>query len=167
LAEAFPIASLDEFDTMAEDATGMLRDAISAFVDQDPDRARAVLLRDDKVDRSNDAVFRVMLALMAENANAIVPGLQMMLVARNLERVADLATNLAEDVIYIVEARTIKHHVADHARWPKTGSRHSSEHGPSPWISCCSTSCCRISTASRCVAACDRMSEPRACRSSC
>ena len=87
LAEAFPIASLDEFDTMAED---------------------------DKVDRSNDAVFRVMLALMAENANAIVPGLQMMLVARNLERVADLATNLAEDVIYIVEARTIKHHVADH-----------------------------------------------------
>ena len=114
LAEAFPIASLDEFDTMAEDATGMLRDAISAFVDQDPDKARAVLLRDDKVDRSNDAVFRVMLALMAENANAIVPGLQMMLVARNLERVADLATNLAEDVIYIVEARTIKHHVADH-----------------------------------------------------
>ncbi len=114
LAEAFPIASLDEFDTMAEDATGMLRDAISAFVDQDPDKARTVLLRDDKVDRANDAVFRVMLALMAENANAIVPGVQMMLVARNLERVADLATNLAEDVIYIVEARTIKHHVADH-----------------------------------------------------
>lgn len=109
LAEAFPIASLDEFDTMAEDATGMLRDAISAFVDQDPDKARTVLLRDDKVDRANDAVFRVMLALMAENANAIVPGVQMMLVARNLERVADLATNIAEDVVYFVEGKTIKH----------------------------------------------------------
>jgi phosphate transport system protein len=114
LAEAFPIQPVDELDSMAEEATAMLRDAISAFVDQDPDKARSVLVRDDKVDRSNDAVFRVMLTQMAENTNAIVAGLQMMLVARNLERVADLATNLAEDVIYVVEARTIKHHVADH-----------------------------------------------------
>jgi phosphate transport system protein len=114
LAEAFPIQPVDELDAMAEEATGMLRDAISAFIDQDPDKARSVLVRDDKVDRSNDAVFRVMLTQMAENTNAIVAGLQMMLVARNLERVADLATNLAEDVIYVVEARTIKHHVADH-----------------------------------------------------
>lgn len=114
LAEAYPIAAIGELDLMAEDATGMLRDAIGAFVEEDPDRARDVLTRDDRVDRYNDVVFRVMLERMAENTNTIVSGLQMMLVARNLERVADLATNLAEDVIYVVEARTIKHHVADH-----------------------------------------------------
>lgn len=114
LAEAYPIEAVGELDLMAEDATGMLRDSIGAFVEEDPDRARDVLTRDDRVDRYNDVVFRVMLERMAENTNTIVAGLQMMLVARNLERVADLATNLAEDVIYVVEARTIKHHVADH-----------------------------------------------------
>jgi phosphate transport system protein len=114
LAEAYPIVAIGELDLMAEDATGMLRDAIGAFVEENPDRARDVLTRDDRVDRYNDVVFRVMLERMAENTNTIVAGLQMMLVARNLERVADLATNLAEDVIYIVEARTVKHHAADH-----------------------------------------------------
>jgi phosphate transport system protein len=114
LAEAYPIETIGELDLMAEDATDMLRDAIGAFVEENPDRARDVLTRDDRVDRHNDVVFRVMLERMAENTNTIVAGLQMMLVARNLERVADLATNLAEDVIYVVEARTIKHHVADH-----------------------------------------------------
>jgi phosphate transport system protein len=54
-----------------------------------------------------------MLAEMSRNPNAIVAALQMMLVARNLERIADLATNLGEDVIYIVEARTVKHHAEE------------------------------------------------------
>lgn len=113
LAESFPIATPEELDGMADVATGMLRDSITAFIDQDSKLAREILLRDDQVDRSNDAVFRVMLAMMAENSNTIVAGLQMMLVARNLERVADLATNISEDVIYIVEARSIKHHAEE------------------------------------------------------
>ncbi|HKY60299.1 MAG TPA: phosphate signaling complex protein PhoU [Gemmatimonadota bacterium] len=110
LAEAFPMSQPSELDQMADLATGMLRDAITAFIDRDVALARNVCMRDEEVDRYNDTVFRLMLSRMAENTNTVIPALQMMLVARNLERVADLATNLGEDVIYIVEARTIKHH---------------------------------------------------------
>lgn len=110
LAEAFPMPPPSELDQMAELATSMLRDAITAFIERDVALARNVCMRDDEVDRYNDVVFRLMLSRMAENTNTVIPALQMMLVARNLERVADLATNLGEDVIYIVEARTIKHH---------------------------------------------------------
>jgi phosphate transport system protein len=110
LAEAFPVETPPELDKMADQSTGMLRDAISAFIARDAEMARDVCRRDDEVDRQNDAVFRVMLSAMAQEKHNIVAALQMMLVARNLERIADLATNLGEDVIYVVEARTIKHH---------------------------------------------------------
>lgn len=113
LAEALPIPEMNELDRMGELASAMLRDAIGAFVDRDTELAREILVRDDEVDRLNDQVFRVCLARMAENESMIVAALQNMLIARNLERVADLATNLAEDVIYIVEAKTVKHH-AEH-----------------------------------------------------
>lgn len=113
LAEAFPMPQPTELDQMADLATGMLRDAITAFIDRDVALARNVCMRDEEVDRYNDTVFRLMLSRMADNTNTVIPALQMMLVARNLERVADLATNLGEDVIYIVEARTIKHHATE------------------------------------------------------
>lgn len=113
LAEALPMPNLLELDRMADVSTEMLRDAIAAFIERDADLAREVCRRDDQVDRYNDSVFRVMLAEMSRHPNGIVAALQMMLVARNLERIADLATNLAEDVIYIVEARTVKHHSED------------------------------------------------------
>lgn len=113
LAEAFPMPPPSELDQMAEVATSMLRDAITAFIERDVALARNVCMRDDEVDRYNDVVFRLMLSRMAENTNTVIPALQVMLVARNLERVADLATNLGEDVIYIVEARTIKHHATE------------------------------------------------------
>jgi phosphate transport system protein len=113
LAEAFPMPQPTELDQMADLATGMLRDAITAFIDRDVALARNVCMSDEEVDRYNDTVFRLMLSRMADNTNTVIPALQMMLVARNLERVADLATNLGEDVIYIVEARTIKHHATE------------------------------------------------------
>jgi phosphate transport system protein len=110
LAEAFPVETPTDLDRMADLSTSMLRDSISAFLARDAELGRDVCRRDDEVDRQNDAVFRVMLAAMVQEKHNIVAALQMMLVARNLERIADLATNLGEDVIYIVEARTIKHH---------------------------------------------------------
>lgn len=113
LAEAYPMPQPSELEEMAELSTGMLRDAISAFIERDVALARNVCIRDEEVDRYNDTIFRLMLSQMAENNNTVIPALQMMLVARNLERVADLATNLGEDVIYIVEARTIKHHATE------------------------------------------------------
>ena len=105
-----------ELDRMANVATGMLRDSIEAFIAGNAELAGEVCRRDDEVDRLNDSVFRIMLTVMAEKPVAITSALQMVLVSRNLERVADLATNLGEDVIYIVEARTIKHHAEEHAR---------------------------------------------------
>ncbi|HUP20015.1 MAG TPA: phosphate signaling complex protein PhoU [Gemmatimonadota bacterium] len=113
LAETLPVSMPSELERMADVATGMLRDAIEAFIERDVTLAREVLVRDDEVDRYNDVVFRLMLKEMSENTNKLIPGLQLMLVSRNLERIADLATNLAEDVIYIVEARSIKHHVRE------------------------------------------------------
>ncbi len=113
LAEGLPIPDLPALDEMADVSARMLRDAIGAFIERDVALARNVCQRDDEVDRYNDSVFRAMLAEMAQNTNSTVSALQMMLVSRNLERVADLATNLAEDVIYIVEARSIKHHTYD------------------------------------------------------
>lgn len=113
LAEAFPIEMPGELDRMADLSTDMLRDAIGAFIARDPETAQDVCRRDDEVDRQNDAVFRVMLAEMAQEKHNVVAALQVMLVARNLERIADLATNLGEDVIYMVEARTIKHHAGE------------------------------------------------------
>lgn len=113
LAEALPVPDVGDLDSMADVSTEMLREAIAAFIQRDAELAREVCRRDDQVDRYNDSVFRVMLAEMARNPGAIVAALQMMLVARNLERIADLATNLAEDVIYIVEARMVKHHAED------------------------------------------------------
>lgn len=113
LAEAFPLPSPSELDGMAENATAMLRDAIEAFIERDVDLARQILVRDDEVDRGNDRVFRIAIKEITDNVSALTAGLQMMLVARNLERIADLATNLAEDVVYIVEARTVKHHAEE------------------------------------------------------
>ena len=109
LAEALPISMPSELERMADVATGMLRDSIEAFIERDVTLAREVLVRDDEVDRYNDVVFRLMLREMSENTNKLTSGLQLMLVSRNLERIADLATNIAEDVVFLVEGRTIKH----------------------------------------------------------
>ena len=86
---------------------------IAVFIARNAELAREVCLIDDQVDLYNDSVFRNMLSEMTRYPGAIVAALQIMLVARNLERIADLATNLAEDVIYIVEARTVKHHAGE------------------------------------------------------
>jgi phosphate transport system protein len=102
-----------EIQAMAEIATEMVKDAVDAFVERDARAAAAILPRDDVVDRYNDSVFRILLTVMMENPRRISWGMEIFLVSRNLERIADMATNIAEDVIYIVEARTVKHHAEE------------------------------------------------------
>jgi phosphate transport system protein len=99
-----------EIHSMAEMAIQMVKDAVDAFVERDAQAAVAILKRDDVVDRYNDSVFRILLTVMMENPRRISWGMEILLVSRNLERIADMATNIAEDVIYIVEARNVKHH---------------------------------------------------------
>jgi phosphate transport system protein len=98
---------------MAEIVKEMVRDSLHAFITSDASEARAVLLRDDAVDALKDQVFRVVLTYMISDPKTIPIGIQLILISRHLERVADHATNIAEDVVYLVEAKDIRHHAED------------------------------------------------------
>ena len=99
-----------EIEEMARRARAMLADALDAFVRSDGALGREVCLRDDQVDALHDSLFRILLTHMMEDQTTISAALELFLVSRNLERVADLATNIAEEVIFIEQARVIKHH---------------------------------------------------------
>jgi phosphate transport system protein len=95
---------------MARQARAMLSGALDAFVRGDTALGREICRRDDSVDALNDSVFRILLTHMMEDTHVIGTAIELLLVSRNLERVADLATNIAEDVVFLVEGKTIKHH---------------------------------------------------------
>ena len=94
---------------MAAEARRMLVDAIDAFVRSDSSLGRDVCRRDDDVDERHDAIFGSIEQQMRDDPSTISWSLQLLLVIRNIERVADLATNIAEDAVYLAEGRTIKH----------------------------------------------------------
>jgi phosphate transport system protein len=98
---------------MAEIAQEMVRDALNAFINGNDKLARDVCERDDRVDQLNDQVFRELLTYMMEDSGTISRAVDLILVGRHLERIADHATNIAEDVIYMVRGKTIKHHVEE------------------------------------------------------
>lgn len=113
LERARPIAPEPEIVEMARLAREMLSDALEAFVRGDAAAGREICLRDDKVDALNRSVFRILLTHMMEDPHVIGAAMELFLVSRNLERVADLATNIAEDVVFLVEGKSIKHHAED------------------------------------------------------
>ncbi len=98
---------------MSELAEQMVRDALNAVVRSDAALAKSVLSRDDQVDSLRDQIFRELLAYMMGDSAVIVPAFELILVAKNIERVADHATNIAEDVIYIVAGRDVRHPALD------------------------------------------------------
>ena len=111
---AFPhVVPEPEIVEMARLSRQMLADSLSAFVRGDAQLAREVCRRDDAVDSLNDSVFRILLTHMMEDQRSIGACMELVLEARNLERVADLATNIAEDVVFVAEGKTIKHHAED------------------------------------------------------
>ena len=87
----------------------MMRDSLDAFVARDTARALAVWRRDDEVDGLYRQLFRELLTFMMEDPKTVTRALHLLLVARNFERIADHATNIAEDVVYYVEGRDIRH----------------------------------------------------------
>ena len=105
-----PLKPLIDIPRMAEIAEKMTRDALDSFVRRDSELARDVLRRDDAVDQLKDQVFRELLTYMMADPGTIQRALCLILISRNLERVADHATNIAEDVIFLVEARDVRHH---------------------------------------------------------
>ena len=105
-----PLKPLLDLPRMAEIAQQMTRDSLDAFVHRDSPLARKVLERDDEVDQLKDQVFRVLLTYMMADPATIERALGLILVSRNIERIADHATNIAEDVIFLVEAKDVRHH---------------------------------------------------------
>jgi phosphate transport system protein len=95
---------------MAEIAMSMLSDALASFIDRDTALAREVIRRDDTLDARNESLIRELLTYMAETPSMISRGLELISISKNLERVGDLATNIAEDTIFLAEARQVKHH---------------------------------------------------------
>ncbi len=104
-----PLDSAADVEPLAELALAMLHDTMTAFGDRDVDRAMSVLLRDDAADATRDAVLRARLALMMADPSTAERGIALIVVARCLERIADHATNIAEDLIFVVEGRDIRH----------------------------------------------------------
>jgi phosphate transport system protein len=108
-----PVKRLVDIPHMATHAQSMLRDALDAFVSGDVSVAQRVLDRDDLLDDLKNQVFRELLTYMIADPKTVEPGIDLILIARHLERVGDHATNIAEDVIFIVNARDVRHHVEE------------------------------------------------------
>jgi len=111
-----PLKPLLDIPEMAAVTERMVRDAIKAFIDGDEALARDICQRDSIVDQYNDQIFRELLTYMMADPATISRAMNLTLVSRNLERIADHATNIAEDVIYIVSGKTIKHHAEEKAK---------------------------------------------------
>ncbi len=100
---------LVDIPRMAEHAQGMIHNALDAFVYAKPEMARAVVSRDAKVDLLNGQLHRELTSFMIEDPHTITRCLNLMSVAHNLERIADHATNIAEDIVFLYEGRDIRH----------------------------------------------------------
>ena len=107
------LGSYEELRLMGENAVKMLKDSINAFVNEDVLLAQSVCERDNIVDTAGDVILKGLTEIMRTKKDTIPRALQMMRIAHNFERIADLSTNIAEEVIYIVEGRDIKHHQSD------------------------------------------------------
>jgi phosphate transport system protein len=104
-----PLKSLVDLPRMLGLAHAMVSDSIAAYVARDAKAARAIILRDDEVDSLYMQIFRVLLTYMIEDPKTISRAIDLILVARYAERIADQATNIAEEVVYLVEAKPIRH----------------------------------------------------------
>lgn len=109
LAEQPALKPLIDIPRMAELARKMVRDSLESFIREDVLLAQAVIISDDQVDALKDQVIRELLTYMMADPAAIERALALILVARHLERIADHATNIAQDVIYLVQARDVRH----------------------------------------------------------
>ena len=113
VVEGPPMAQITNIWSMARIVKEMLRESVESFVDNDAARAQKVCERDSVVDEMRNETIRILLTYMLEEPEKIGSAIQYLLVAKNLERIADLSTNICEDVIYIAQARVIKHHAEE------------------------------------------------------
>jgi len=108
------ISPLVDIPYMAGLVESMVRKALDAFVKKDSELARSVLVSDDAVDDIRTGTYQELIRYMQQNPPCIPQGLNLLFVARNLERIADHATNIAEDVLFLVEGVEVRHHAEAH-----------------------------------------------------
>jgi phosphate transport system protein len=106
-----PVVPIPEnLQHMTDLATSMVRQSLDAFVNLDPRHARRVCRLDNEVDRYNNEIIQELIKMMQESPTKVEAGLSLFSATRHLERIADHATNIAEDVVYLVEGTIIRHH---------------------------------------------------------
>lgn len=110
LVERAPVKPLLDIPRMAEGVVRMVSDSLRSFITEDAKLAKSVCERDDEIDSLARQVLRELITYMSADPSTIERGLHLLDIAGNLERIADLSTNIGEDVIFMVEGRVIKHH---------------------------------------------------------
>jgi phosphate transport system protein len=110
LVERAPVKPLLDTPRMAEEVVKMVNDSLLSFIDEDARLAKSVCERDDIVDGLANQILRELITYMSADPSTIERSLHLLDIAGNLERIADLSTNIGEDVIFMVEGRVIKHH---------------------------------------------------------
>ena len=113
LIERPEVKKLIDIPRMAEESVNMLHDSISAFINEDTKLAIDVVKRDDLVDGLRDQILRELITYMAQDTMIIERAIHLIKISQNIERIADLSTNICEDVMYIVKGKVIKHHQSD------------------------------------------------------
>jgi len=103
------VKPLIDIPRMAEEAEGMMKDSLNSFMNEDTRLAKSVCERDDIVDGLRDQILRELITFMASDPTTIERSIHLIRISRSLERIADLSTNISEDIVYMVDARTIKH----------------------------------------------------------
>ncbi len=117
-----PLKPLVDIPRMAGLATDMLRQSLDAFVHSDAALARAIVMRDIEVDALNKQVHRELASYMAEDPHTITRCLHLMVVSKSLERIADHATNVAEDIVFWLEGHDIRHSLKNAAKKESSGT---------------------------------------------
>lgn len=105
-----PVKPMIDIPQMAQLAESMVRAALDSFVKRDAELARGVLLSDDAVDDLRDSITKELIGFMERDSSTVSRALDLILVARNLERIADHATNIAEDVLFLIQGVEVRHH---------------------------------------------------------
>jgi phosphate transport system protein len=105
-----PVKPLIDIPKLAHLAESMVHKSLDSFVRRDAELARQVLLSDDAVDDLRDAIYEELVSFMERDPSTVSRSLDLIFVARNLERIADHATNIAEDVVFLVQGVDVRHH---------------------------------------------------------
>jgi phosphate transport system protein len=113
LAKETPIDFVHDIEEMGEKAINMVHESLNAFVDKDVVKAKALCEKDDDIDNMNDRLYEQLQERMKKDPKCISQAVGCIMIAHNIERIGDLATNIAEDVIYLAKGIDIRHHITE------------------------------------------------------